>query len=579
MLAEHGITDYILRVTGKIAPLHYSVQWNETDLDYMLRRMQQDGLFYFFAFAQGKHTLIVSDHVWGYDKAATPEVRLAEGSAAQDHVTTWRRRFAFTPGRRAGADWNFETMQAPGATQPTFAVVPGNADHELYEFPGRFLDSTAAEQMMKNRIQATESGFETVAAASTVRTLGAGQTFTPLDVAKPQNVFAKQVVTAIRHSAQDPTYETGRGLPSYDNTFNVMPATTAATPHRIQRRPRIDGSQIALIAGPSGEEIFTDQYGRVKVWFPWDRRARKDGSDTCWIRVGQPWAGGTWGHQVIPRVGMEALVSYQEGDPDRPFVTALVPDPVNKVPYLLPTYKTRMVFRSNSYKAVGFNEISFDDNGGKEEIFMQAQKDMHVGVKNNFVQYTNAFHHQQIGASETRVVWGWADYYVNENLTIMTGRNKFVLVGQPDQLTTMASSDFVDRAPFELPFGSIAMQTDLSQEHQQGSLITLTAGDVSTTVGTDWTLHVNGNAHDTYDGGYASISGQDHAAAATTNMTMSAGTNMIIAAGDALVISCGASSITMTADGDIKITGATLEITGSSEISAKAPKIKLNDPD
>ena len=135
-----------------------------------------------------------------------------------------------------------------------------------------------------------------MAAASSVRTLGPGQTFTPTDVAKASDVFAAQVVTSIRHVAIDPTYETGGGRPAYDNTFTVMPATTPATPHRTIPRPKIQGQQIALIAGPSGEQIFTEQYGRIKVWWPWDRRAKKDGSDTCWIRVAQRWAGSTWGH-------------------------------------------------------------------------------------------------------------------------------------------------------------------------------------------------------------------------------------------------------------------------------------------
>jgi type VI secretion system secreted protein VgrG len=292
---EHGIVDFVLRITGKPVPQDYSVQWNETDLDFMLRRMQEDGLFYWFDHQQGRHTLIVADHVSGYDKASEPNVRFAEGSAAQDHINAWRRRFAFTPGKRSGRDWQFLTMSTPEATQDTFADVPGNAQAELYEFPGRFADTWGAEGMMKNRIQASETGFETVEARSTVRTLAPAQTIVPQDVAKPSNVFSKQVVTAIRHEATDRTYETNGGQPAYANTFEVMPATRPATPHRTVRRPKIVGSQIALIAGPSGEEIFTDQFGRVKVWFPWDRRAKKDGSDTIWIRVGQPWAGSTWG--------------------------------------------------------------------------------------------------------------------------------------------------------------------------------------------------------------------------------------------------------------------------------------------
>ncbi|MCX8255553.1 MAG: type VI secretion system tip protein TssI/VgrG, partial [Beijerinckiaceae bacterium] len=359
---EHGISDLDLRVTGSPAAQEYSVQWNETDLDYMLRRMQQDGLFYWFEHQQGKHTLVVADHVSGYRDSSEPQVRYSLGSAAQDHISAWRRSFAFTSGKRSGRDWNFLTMSAPEGDQTSFDIVPGSAATERYEFPGLFSDSTSAEQAMKYRIQATETGYETVAAASTVRTLAPGQRFTPQDVANPSDTFAQQVLLTIRHVAHDQTYEAAAtSRPSYDNTFTAMPATTPATPHRTIPRPRIVGSQIALIAGPSGEEIYTEQFGRVKVWFPWDREAQKDGSDTPWIRVGQPWAGTTWGHQVIPRIGMEAVVSYQEGDPNRPFITAVLPDPTNPVPYTLPDNKTRMVFRSKSYKSSGNNEMTFED--------------------------------------------------------------------------------------------------------------------------------------------------------------------------------------------------------------------------
>ncbi|SCZ46834.1 type VI secretion system tip protein TssI/VgrG, partial [Afifella marina] len=145
------------------------------------------------------------------------------------------------------------------------------------------------------------------------------------------------------------------------------------------------GAQVGIVAGPEGEEIHCDQYGRVKLWFPWDRRAKKDGSDTCWVRVSQSWAGGTWGGQIIPRIGMEAMVSYIDGDPDRPLITGLVPNPQQAVPYELPANKTKSVFRTNTHKSEykGFNEINFEDEVGREELYMHAQKDMNIHVMNN----------------------------------------------------------------------------------------------------------------------------------------------------------------------------------------------------
>lgn len=418
---EHDISDFDLRITGKPPAVDYSVQWNETDLAYMLRRMQQDGLYYWFEHKQGKHTFVVADHVSGYRDAPDKEVRYTQGSADGDHITDWRRTFAFIPGKRAGRDWDFLSMTAPEGQQTSFVSLPGNSKEELYEFPGRFGDSTGAEQMMKNRIQATETNYETVAAASTVRNLGPGQKFTPTDVANPDNHFDPQVVTAIKHVATNPSYETGTGEQAYTNTFAVMPAATPATPHRTIPWPKIVGSQIALIAGPDGEEIFTDQYGRVKLWFPWDRRAKKDGSDTVWMRVGQPWAGTTWGHQVIPRVGMEALISYQEGDPDRPFVTALVPDPRNPTPYPLPDNKTRMTFRSKSYKSSGNNEMSFEDATGAENQFFNASKDQTTNVVNNATNSIGANRSSSVGQNQSTTIGQNATTEVGGSMNVSVG--------------------------------------------------------------------------------------------------------------------------------------------------------------
>ncbi len=419
---EHGISDFDLRITGKPAAQEYSVQWNETDLDYLLRRLQFDGLFYWFEPRQGKHTLVVADHVSGYRDSTEPQVRFTLGSAAQDQITDWRRTFAFTPGKRSGRDWNWLTMIPPEGDQTSFDIVPGSASEELYEFPGLFQDSTSAEQAMKSRIQATETGYETVAATSTVRTLGPGQKFTPQDVAKPSDIFAQQVLVSIRHVAHDPTYETtGTARPSYDNTFTAMPATTPATPHRTIPRPKIAGQQIALIAGPSGEQIFTEQYGRVKVWFPWDREAQKDGSDTPWIRVAQRWAGSTWGHQVIPRVGMEALMGFQEGDPDRPFVMALVPDPTNAVPYQLPANKTKMVYRSNSYQSTGANEMTFEDATAAENMFFHASKDHTTDIVNNRTKTVGVDESNSIGSNQSTTIGQNATTEVGSSMNLTVG--------------------------------------------------------------------------------------------------------------------------------------------------------------
>lgn len=426
LFSEHGLAAPDGFGVDQAPPAQeYSVQWNETDLAYLLRRLEEDGLYYWIRQKDGKQTLVISDTPTRWDEGADGKdgaERYATGSTDRNHINAWRRTFAFTPGKRAGRDWNFETPnQVPGAFKPSLVKMPRNAEYELYEYPSRALDTDANNRASRLRIQATEVDHEAIEALSTVRTLAPGAKVTPYDVADPEHTFETAVVTWIEHEASDTTYETGSGEPSYRNLFGALPARLPATPHRRTARPRIDGSQIALIAGPEGEEIHTDQYGRIKLQFPWDRRAKKDGSDTKWVRVAQPWAGGQWGSQVIPRIGMEAVVTYEGGDPDRPLVTALVPNPVQKVPYDLPGHKTKMVLRSNSHKAQGYNEVSFEDEAGKENLFLHAQKDQTTKVLNNQASRVDANALHSVGANHSLEIGSNMSQQVGGGLNMVIG--------------------------------------------------------------------------------------------------------------------------------------------------------------
>ncbi len=201
----------------------------------------------------------------------------------------------------------------------------------------------------------------------------------------------------------------------------------------MTHRPRLDGTQIGIVAGPAGEEIHTDEYGRVKLWFPWDRRATKDGSDTCWVRVIQSWGGGGWGAQVIPRIGMEAMVTYLDGDPDRPVVVGLVPNPHQRVPYSLPEQKTRMVMRSKSHKSQGANEQTFEDATGRENYFEHAQKDRTGRVLNNHTHRVDANAVTSVGQNHAVEVAG------HQNLETGGSQNNVVGATGPAVQMVMAA--------------------------------------------------------------------------------------------------------------------------------------------
>ncbi|BCH53205.1 hypothetical protein RvVAR031_08150 [Agrobacterium vitis] len=256
---------------------------------------------------------------------------------------------------------------------------------------------------------------------SNVRFLEAGRRFTPYEEPHPEHQYEEHVITSITHWVVDRSYETTENDPEYRNEFEAIPSRVPLTPHRDTRRPRIEGAQVAIVAGPSGEEIHTDQYGRIKVWYPWDRRAKKDGSDTCWIRVNQAWGGGTWGAQVIPRIGMEVMVSFVDGDPDRPLVIGVVPNPKNPVPYDLPANKTRMVLRSNTHKGSGFNEMTFEDENGKENMFFHAQKDQTTRVRNDRTKRVDRHEVASIGGNRAVEVAGNQKHEIGGSVNTVVG--------------------------------------------------------------------------------------------------------------------------------------------------------------
>jgi type VI secretion system secreted protein VgrG len=428
LFSEHGIpAPDVSGIVLRPPPQHYSVQWNETDLDYLLRRFEEDGLFFWFSHEHGSHRLHVADSAisWAKPSASAQgkgRVRLAQGSSDRNHINDWARRFCYVPGRRAGADWNFETPNmVPGTMTPSLVQMPDAVKRELYEYPSRISTVSEAERAQKLRMQASESDHDRVFGRSTSRVIEVGRRFTPYEVAHPEHGYEEHVIVSMRQSVVDRSYETNSNDPEYSNSFEAVPSRVPMTPHRATKRPRIEGTQVAIVAGPSGEEIHPDKYGRIKLWFPWDRKAKKDGSDTCWVRVAQSWGGGTWGAQIIPRIGMEVMVAFVDGDPDRPLVTGVVPNPANAVPYDLPANKTRMVLRSNSHKANGFNEMTFEDEAGRENMFFHAQKDQTTRVLNDRTKRIDRHEVASIGANRAVEVGGNQKHEIGGSMNTVVG--------------------------------------------------------------------------------------------------------------------------------------------------------------
>ncbi|MGI2032495.1 type VI secretion system tip protein TssI/VgrG [Rhizobium panacihumi] len=574
LFSEHGIpapdTSGVITSPPK---QHYSVPFNERDFDYLCRRFEEDGLFYWFSHEDGKHKLHVADTANGWlgpsaSAQGEKRVRLAQGSSDRNHINEWARRFSYVPGQRAGADWNFETPRmVPGTMTPSLVQMPDATKRELYEYPARISSVAEAERAQKLRAQASEADHDRVFGASTSRIIETGRRFTPYEVAHPDHAYEEHVIIKSIQTVVDRSYETNSNEPEYRNEFEAVPSRVPMTPHRETKRPRIEGTQVAIVAGPEGEEIHPDQYGRIKVWFPWDRKAKKDGSDTCWVRVAQNWAGSTWGGQVIPRIGMEVMIAYVDGDPDRPLVTGVVPNAMQKVPYDLPANKTKSVFRTNSHKGFGFNELTFEDDSGRETIYVHAEKDIVREIENDDDSFIGRNRTTVIRGSETHQVEKDETRYVNGDFSIFSGHVNYsnAIISGAISHTDRFYSKGLDE--FRAILGSEAGSGNVTIGADAGMLLSGTAGIAMTSAGMFGGSFVSGIT--------LSTSADMHLFVENRSLEQ-VGSTKILNAEDRIRFECGKCVIEMTSDGKVKISGVALDVEFSESIKLKAGRIDIN---
>ncbi|APX11587.1 type VI secretion system Vgr family protein [Tateyamaria omphalii] len=611
LCAEHGLPAPV--TAGVVDPVprqHYSVQWNETDLDYLMRRLQEDGLFFFWQHEAGAHDLHIASHAAGYLTAleGDGDVRFAAGSTDRNHINRFETTFRYIPGSHAGRDWNFTTPgMVPGAAAPGLVTLPKNGGYELYEYPvqagygtgtraSEGIDDAEVERVAKLRMQALEAEHARVEGASAVRTLAPGHRFTPYDVANPDTVFAPHTILSIVHEVTDTSYESVENQPEYLNRFLALPADVPATPQRTTPHPRIDGTQVAIVAGPEGEEIHPDEYGRIKLWFPWDRRAAKDGSDTCWVRVTQNWAGAGWGGQVIPRIGMEVMVSYLDGDPDRPVVTGVVPNERQKVPYELPANKTKSVMRTNSHKSSGHNEITFEDATGEEDMFFHAQKDQTIKVLHNRAKRVDNDQVESVGSNKAIDVSLNHQESIGGSMNLSVGGGGVGIVGLLGGIAAaggadaLAGSEAVGDSGISGFVGNLAQAgtvmaglTALSNAGFAGSgHHRALAGAETASAGTrlgqllSTTMPMSGILNTVVEKFRSDTIGMARTEQIGQFKNTSVGHTMTVHVGQEFIINCGKSKFVMDRDGNVTIIGTKFNFSATDHIQANARIIDLN---
>jgi type VI secretion system secreted protein VgrG len=373
VLGESGIT-FQSKLTGTYKQREYCVQHDETAFDFISRLMEEEGIFYFFTFADGGHTLVLADassaHVDCPNAAALKFLPQSGMRERIDVVQRLEYESCLVPQKYTVGDYDY--LQPSTSLAAEHAATAGKGVQ--YEYPGGHTVVADGTARAKIRVEAEQAQAAVSRGQSHCYALTAGAKFTLSDHPRAA-LNAAHVLRSVSHSASNG---------QYSNSFETFLATVPFRPPRVTPRPRVAGSQIATVVGPSGEEIWTDQHGRIKVQFPWDRVGQKNENSSCWVRVSQAWAGQGWGALFIPRIGHEVVISYVDGDPDRPLVTGSVYNAEKTPPISLPTDQTQSTIRSRSSKqGTAGNEIRFEDKKDSEEFYFHAQKDMKVEIENS----------------------------------------------------------------------------------------------------------------------------------------------------------------------------------------------------
>ena len=421
IFGEFAFSDYKLELTETHPQLEYCTQYNETTFDFISRLIEREGIHYYFRHndegGESKHILVFTDNKDSNPALDPDELPFHHDGHAEDFdaIRSLSRNEQMRTRKVTLHDWDYKKRGSVGENTPT--VLDIGSDHELerYRYPGGFVaqsgaaDASAGKHLSKVIMEAEESSHLRFRGDSQIRTLAPGHTFTLYD--HPFDAFnVEYLLLSVWHHGRNNLTASGGGG-DYGNEFTLQPHDTVYRAPLATRKGQVRGPQTAIVVGPPGEEIYTDDLGRIKVRFPWDRKVPGRSTDmpddkaTCWIRVAQMWAGNGYGTMFIPRVGMEVVVDFLEGDPDKPIAVGCVYNGINKPPYALPGEATKSTIKTLSSKGGGgTNELRFEDKKGSEELFIQAQKDFNVNVK--------ASKHEGIGGNSDLKIGGYGRTYI-----------------------------------------------------------------------------------------------------------------------------------------------------------------------
>ena len=449
---DQGFSDIQEKLSGTYAVREYCVQYRETDFNFACRLLEEEGIYFYFTHENGKHHLVLADSGSAHDKFPGYEsipYHAEQGGIDKtrtDHIHEWVYSHSIQPGTHVLSDYDFKKPKAGLIVKSSLTMPHTHAGYEIFDYPGGHKEIGVGEGIVRSRMEARRAQFESFEGQCNARGLGVGNLF-KLTEHRKQSQNREYLVVSAEYRLQLDSYiassTSAAGADLFQCGFSAINSSLNYRPPRITPKPLVHGAQTAVVTGPAGEEIHTDQYGRVKVQFHWDRYGKHDEHSSCWMRVAQPWAGKNWGMMAIPRIGQEVVVEFLEGDPDQPLITGSVYNNSQMPPYPLPANKTQSGIKSRSSKGgqpAHFNEIRFEDKKGHEQVYLHAEKNLDTVVE--------ASESRSVGGSRTTSI------HHDEKLTIKEGDRTGTLDKGSDKLTATLGNMTI-----EAPAGKYALSS------------------------------------------------------------------------------------------------------------------------
>jgi type VI secretion system secreted protein VgrG len=503
-------------LSGDYPLLPYCVQYRETDFNFVCRLLEGAGIYFYFTHDADRHTMVLADSysahqpIAGYEGLKFATAALRKGEWAEESVSAWSASGAIESSKYVLNDFDFEKASSSlnGGLVATASIPAGfaQAEYELFDYPGNYSVAADGNALARGRMESRHGQCEQIDATTNARGLYPGGLFTLAEHPRDdQN--RDYLVTAATYDIIGNDYSSDGGSAfAFHCHLSAIGKEHAYRPLPVTYRPVVHGPQTAMVVGKAGEEIWTDKYGRVKVQFHWDRLGHNDENSSCWVRVAQGWAGKGWGAVTVPRIGMEVVVSFLEGDPDRPLVTGCVYNSDAMPPYPLPDEQTKSTVKSNSSKGgEGFNELRFEDKKGAEEVFVHAERDFNRVVKNNDtlkVGFETADKgDQSIGIKNDQAVeignnqavkikvdqklevGGNQEVGIDGSQKIKVGTTIVIEAGTSIELKVGASSIKIEGAKITIKSPEIEVAADANAKFKAGAMMDVNAGGVMTVGG------------------------------------------------------------------------------------------------